>query len=540
MPHLSHIRIVGFKRFKDLTITGLPPSVRLVVLAGPNGRGKSSLFDAFRRWSIQNSGRGWREDPEYYNRFKYSVGETRDQEDQSVVLQFGENIIQGGSASAKKAFYIRSAYRNDPELLLGALSQVGSALDEERITRLIDNDATVTSNYRRLVSDAFDDVFQRESGATTFAVWRESVIGDLRNAITRLFPGLVLNGLGSPLRDPTFRFTKGVSERFVYKNLSGGEKAAFDLILDIIVKRREYDDTIFCIDEPEVHLNLRIHGKFLRELLSLIPEQCQLWVSTHAIGMMREARDIEREKPGNVAFLDFGSQDFDEAATLTPTKPTRSFWESALSIALHDLAALVAPQRIIVCEGNPAGLVPGKNAEHDARCYTAIFGDDFPETVFIAGGSSTEVASDRIGLAARLPAIVQGSSVHRLIDRDDNGTEEIAEFNRKGVTILRRRNLEAYLWDDEVLRALCMSRSDDLALADILANKATELQNSADRGNASNDLKSAAPNMFAFIKRRLRIVGEANDHRAFERNILSKLFKADMAVYQDLKSSIFD
>ncbi len=36
-----------FKRFADLEIVDLPESARLVVLAGPNGFGKSSLFDAF-------------------------------------------------------------------------------------------------------------------------------------------------------------------------------------------------------------------------------------------------------------------------------------------------------------------------------------------------------------------------------------------------------------------------------------------------------------------------------------------------------------
>lgn len=541
MPRLSNIRLVGFKRFNNLTITGLSPSARLVVLAGPNGLGKSSLFDAFRLWSSRNSGRGWRDDPEYYNRTKYADDSSHNiTELQNISIDFYGGPATPGTDEARKAFYVRSAYRNDPELSIGALSKVGPALEEERIFRLIENDATVTRNYQRLVSDAFDDVFEKETGATTFQVWRERVIGDLRDAIVRLFPGLILNGLGSPLRDPTFRFTKGTSERFVYKNLSGGEKAAFDLILDIIVKRREYNDTISCIDEPEVHLNPRIHGKFLRELLGLVSSNCQLWVSTHAIGMMREARDIDRETPGSVSFLDFGGHDFDNPVTLTPTKPTRAFWESALSVALHDLAELVAPQNIIVCEGTPGGASTGKNAEHDARCYTTIFGDELPDTVFVSGGNLMDVAADRIGFAAKLPAIIQGSSVHRLIDRDDHSADDVAEFNRKGVTVLGRRNLEAYLWDDEILTALCIFRGQETAIAEVLANKITELQKSFDRGNALNDLKSAAPNMFAFIRRHLGIVGEANDARAFERNILSKLLSPNTNVFQELKRSIFD
>ena len=43
----AHIR--HFKRFVDLTIRDIPPDAKLVVLLGPNGCGKSSLFDAFQR-----------------------------------------------------------------------------------------------------------------------------------------------------------------------------------------------------------------------------------------------------------------------------------------------------------------------------------------------------------------------------------------------------------------------------------------------------------------------------------------------------------
>jgi len=40
--------VKSFKRFHDLVISDLPASARLIVLAGPNGTGKSSLFDALR------------------------------------------------------------------------------------------------------------------------------------------------------------------------------------------------------------------------------------------------------------------------------------------------------------------------------------------------------------------------------------------------------------------------------------------------------------------------------------------------------------
>ena len=42
----------------------------------------------------------------------------------------------------RKAIYVRSAYRNDPEFQIGSLPRTTSALVEERIDRLIDNDAS--------------------------------------------------------------------------------------------------------------------------------------------------------------------------------------------------------------------------------------------------------------------------------------------------------------------------------------------------------------------------------------------------------------
>ena len=94
-------------------------------------------------------------------------------------------------------------------------------------------------------------------------------------------------------------------------NLSAGEKSAFDLILDMVVQSKYYPDAIYCIDEPETHMHTKLQGRVLRELYLLVPGQSQLWISTHSIGMLQEAEEIEKEHPGTVAFLDFGGRDFD-------------------------------------------------------------------------------------------------------------------------------------------------------------------------------------------------------------------------------------
>jgi len=159
---------------------------------------------------------------------------------------------------------------------------------------------------------------------------------------------LQFDGLGNPLENGTFFFTKGATQDWRYKNLSGGEKAAFDLIVDFVVKIEKFNNTVFCIDEPEAHMNPRLQGALLEELFTLLPACSQLWIATHSIGMMRRARDLAAVHPGEVIFVDFEGHDFDQPQILEPVLPTRTFWERSLRVALDDLAELVAPRQVIL------------------------------------------------------------------------------------------------------------------------------------------------------------------------------------------------
>ena len=109
-----------------------------------------------------------------------------------------------------------------------------------------------------------------------------------------MFDDLQLTSLGDPLIDGSFYFTKGNSENFHYKNLSAGEKSAFDLILDLIIKSTYFSDSIFCIDEPEDHMHTVLQGKLLHELYNLIPEKSQLWIATHSIGARNSSSSFSR------------------------------------------------------------------------------------------------------------------------------------------------------------------------------------------------------------------------------------------------------
>ena len=521
--------IKNFKRFTNLTVQGIPENARLIILTGPNGCGKSSFFDALYTWHkfTSRKGRAW--DADYHD--KAGSASVNDLRNDKNAVEFHDSVPE----QRKKILYVRSAYRNDPEFEINRLERQGDPLEQVPFQRMIDNDAAVSRNYQRLVSRTVDEVFR--GGSTTFDEYLEETIGNIRAPLFRMFPDLKLDNLGSPMEDGTFRFTKGESRGFMFKNLSGGEKAAFDLILDIVIARRDYNNTIFCIDEPESHMHTRLQAELLSVLTKLMPKHCQLMLATHSIGMMRQARDIEYENPGSVVFLDFGDRDFDEPQIIAPTKPNRTFWKQAYDVALGDLAELVAPSRVVMCEGEPITSSPRRNQSLDADCYTRVFEEEFPETEFVSMGSDQQVLDDKRGLAEALYKLIPSIDVVRLIDRDDRSPKEVEEAKRDGVRVLSRRNLESYLFDDEVLEALAVAEGKNEKAQVLLQAKEAILMDMADR--PADDLKPARGKIYEATTKILTLSQRGNNAQSFMRDTLAPLLKPGMNGYDELKSDIF-
>jgi len=285
-------------------------------------------------------------------------------------------------------------------------------------------------------------------------------------------------------------------------------------------------------------MHTRLQGLLLAELFSLIPSNSQLWIATHSIGMMRKAKELQTANPDQVLFIDFHNQNFDQPVILTPTKVDRKFWTSTLSVALDDLAKLVAPSQIVLCEGKPSTNSTNK-AEFDARCYRKIFASEFYDTDFISVGNALQVQTDSAQVGKSIQALVSGTKVIRLIDRDDRSTEEIQDLVKEGVRVLNRRHLEAYLLDDEILALLCDQVGQAGNLNAVLAAKQKAISDSASRGNPSDNLKSACGSMYVEIKKILQLTQAGSTSEAFLRDTLAPLVSDKTKVYNELKKDIF-
>ena len=255
----------------------------------------------------------------------------------------------------KTAFQVRSAYRNEADFQIDHLQASPSKYVEPRFDRIIDADVVVAENYNRIAWRGLHDLFQAERLTPHSKNTAVMLSGELQRAMSNLFadPELLLQDFGA-MESKSFRFRKGSVNDFHYKNLSGGEKAAFDLLAR-------------CLCEAS------------------------------------------RSKGSGV--------------------PNRVFWTNTYKMALDDLASLVAPACIVVCEGNQDKHVKG----FDADCYNRIFSDEYPETLFMSrGGASQVVRSEH--LVTILKAIAEGIEVRRLIDRDDMTEDERNNKIKSGST----------------------------------------------------------------------------------------------------------
>lgn len=533
---IKEVKLNRFKRFTDLLITDIPETAKLVILVGPNGCGKTSVFEGLNHWykykrfgnygdkdyyikeadkkDIVNSG-NW-----YNDRVSISIHD---------VSLTNKNEIHG-------LFYFRTAHRNEPDFTTNNLSKQSNPKEQIKYTTLMDTDRTVSENYQRLVSHTLSSVFNPQNDDKNVKDLREELVGKIKESLNNVFDDLQLTSIGDPLINGSFYFTKGDSKDFHYKNLSAGEKSAFDLLLDIVIKSVYFNNTIYCIDEPETHMHTALQSKLLNEMYNLVPNNSQLWLSTHSIGMLDKAREIELNNPGTVCFLNFSDIDFDAPVVLRPSPINTTIWNKFLELTFGDFAKLIAPKRVVFCEGTPNGR---RYKNFDAQIYERIFSSKYPDTSFVSIGSCSELENDDNVSMKIIKEVLKNSSIITFVDRDDKSSDEVAELEVKGIKVLKKRHIECYLLDDEIIVKLCKDKKCEDRIEECLEAKRQAIDESKGRGNPEDDIKSASGKIYTELKRILSLRQCGNRTDSFLRDTITPLITEDTQVYQELESEIF-
>lgn len=536
---IKSIELNNFKRFTSLLVCNIPESTKLVVLVGPNGSGKSSFLEAMNHF-YKYSGYGDIGDIQYLSKTHKELNEWCQFCPKTVNINFHDfNFISHirSRDDIKGHFYFRSAYRNEPDFQISSMNKQDDPTKCIRLSSLIQNDQTVSANYQRLIADTITELYDPANNEKSVSSLRNELVGKISEAIKRIFPDLEFSSLGQPLTNGNFYFSKGISRDFNYKNLSAGEKSAFDLILDIIIQSKFYPDAVYCIDEPEVHMHTSLQGKVLRELYNVIPGHSQLWVSTHSIGMLQEAEQIEKENPNTVIFLDFGGKDFDTEQIIQPKRIGKAVWDKFYELAFGDFAKLMLPKTIVFCEGSPTGK---KRKNFDKTIYSTIFADTHPDTFFISGGSCEDIEKIEETNGEIIRTLLSNCEVIKLVDRDGRTDKEIEDLRLKNIKVLKRRNLESYLLDKSVIQKLCEINNKPELFEECMSDIENVIQNSIAQNHPSDDYKSVRGFIFNILKGRLQLTHPGSNADAFIRDTLAPLISADMNVYKELENEIFN
>lgn len=532
---IKEIKLNKFKRFTDLTISGIPATAKLVILVGPNGSGKTSVFEGMNHWykykGFYNSG-----DMTFY--IKEGDKEEIDNNNwyNNRVTISTHDVEFANQEEIRGCFYFRTAHRNEPDFVTNNLSRQDNPKNQIKYNTLMDTDCTVSENYQRLVSNTLSGVFNHQNDNKSVKDLREELIGKIRESLHNVFDDLQLTSIGDPLVNGSFYFTKGNSENFHYKNLSAGEKSAFDLLLDMVIKSVYFKNTVYCIDEPEIHMHTALQSKLLAEMYNLVPDNSQLWLSTHSIGMLEKAKEIELENPNTVCFLNFSNIDFDAPTMLMPTTINSTIWNKFLELTFGDFAKLIAPNRVVFCEGT----IQGRSYKNfDAQVYGRIFSSKYPDTSFVSIGSCSELENeDNISMKI-IKEVLKNSSIIKFVDRDDKSDDEVAELEAKTIKVLKKRHIECYLLDDEIITLLCKEYGHEDKIEECLIAKQQAIEESKRRGNPEDDIKSASGKIYTELKRILSLRQCGNKKDSFLRDTITPLITEETQVYQELEREIF-
>lgn len=352
---INRLQLTNFKRFTDLLIdlTGLATPPKLVLLIGSNGSGKSSVFDAFEVIADLEDRPPF--DKYYKKREKESVeirvGMTNGYTLYRIDSESGFKHYENQYGSNPYSFYGRSSLRQIPRLTRTGFSQkaFNFGKDTDRPRFYIDREERFENDIEHIIKLILDDVFRNNAKNSQDII--NSYITPINKAFENIFglntqTSLRLYSFTPPVEGNTAEILFQKGDILVhYDLLSSGEKEIFNILFNLLSRRSYYQDTIYFMDQLDVHLNTKLQYNLLKEITeNWLPDNCQLWTASHSLGFIDYANDTDHS-----AIVDFDDLNFDLPQMLYP-KPKDKLEVYEVAVPKEMLLKLFQGKNIIVCE----------------------------------------------------------------------------------------------------------------------------------------------------------------------------------------------
>lgn len=483
--HVAQVTIGRFRHLEDVNIGALEPprTSEVVVLAGPNGGGKSSVLELL-AWSLTNS---WG--------FQWQTARTFPGSSFEVAFGLSESDLtfMEGRVDAEPALdpskvlprlrasrrYYRSfdypagAYAGDPDFNNQAHNLVANVLRDRmkalflRSSRLyprrnydrnrvFDYRTRMSSEYLRtmafvltesqyidqmdfLVEQAY--TYPRSVGLHTLAT-EENRTSDPRptnplapydELFQRLFPTYRLARQTEELRDQLY-VTLPNGQEVPFSDLSSGEQEVFFLLTFFL--RHDVRESMVFIDEPELHLHPELVRRMVRLMLAIRPGN-QLWLATHNAEVVDEAG---RDRTFYVVR---------DSQTGAGRAMRASDEEGAIELmrTMFGFSGYVGMARKVV-------LLEGDDASADRHTFAQMFPAVADEIRFEPINSADNLLRiNRVALSI-LGQTVGHAELYLVRDRDYLDDDQVAGYVASSggrLFVLRRHEIENYLLNADAL-----------------------------------------------------------------------------------------
>ncbi|MEX0776108.1 MAG: AAA family ATPase [Phycisphaeraceae bacterium] len=251
--------------------------------------------------------------------------------------------------------------------------------------------------------------------------------------LRRAFPGYEF--VDKPEDAPTDLFVRiPTGEIISFSDLSSGEKEVFFTLC--FFQRHNVEEAVIIIDEPELHLHPSLARLLLRTMMDLKPRN-QIWLATQSSEVVDEAG---RDK---VAFI----------RRRQDTKKAEVVWASEEEESLRCLRDLFGQSGYI---GLAKAMIftEGENASVDRKMFARLFPQSSRDIKFIPATGCSEIERINRAVLSILESNLGWCRFYLVRDRDFM-TEEMLVNARKrtgeSVLILTRHELENYLLDFELI-----------------------------------------------------------------------------------------
>ena len=452
-------------RIKRISATDIPPVETfiaddlkdLVVIAGPNGVGKTRLIDGilnYFRTSQPNIRGGHITNPSFIiEATDRSEGETWGQQELDTTnLQHAATLADFLRQNRRRRNFRNSVLYYESNRTIQQVNSIQFQFDlPDPWEEVISWDLALGGLQNRW-EDTQHAIFKKLESQRT-SIGNQAI--QLRNKgydsmnLSFSNPMIPFNEAFSKLLGPkTFATPRIREQRLTYmdgenefdiESLSSGEREVLSIAFDFILRNPSHCIVFF--DEPELHLHPELLSRLIMTLRG-VGESNQFILVTHSAELISSSLDE------SVIFLTPPKENRgNQAVKIEPT--------GDVAEALHQLGQSVG----IVSLGKKIVLIEGSDSSLDKKTYGQIVKDKFPELVLLPSGGKENLLSFKTITSEVLDKSLWGIRFFMLADRD--AATETQPAVTDSFRILTRYHLENYFLDAGILCQCFVDREDE-------------------------------------------------------------------------------